>query len=69
MDWGVSTRGWNNYQDARGLGSNGAWPWGTRPAIDTSAEWIWSADAHNHIRLILRQAFRPLLCQSPVLYF
>lgn len=47
-DWDVSTSGWNNYQDASYLGNNGVSPWGTRPAISNDAQWIWSADAHNH---------------------
>ena len=47
IDWDVSTSGWSNYQDATYLGGNGASPWGTRTGVSSSAEWIWSADAHN----------------------
>lgn len=47
IDWDVSTSGWSNYQDASYLGGNGASPWGTRTGVSSSAEWIWSADAHN----------------------
>lgn len=46
-DWDVSTTGWNNYQSASSLGNNGVWPWGLRPAINNSAEWIWSDNAYD----------------------
>jgi hypothetical protein len=48
IDWSVSTSGWNSYLAANTLGVNGVGPWGTRPGISSSAEWIWSADANNH---------------------
>jgi len=48
-DWNVSLTGWENYQTASVInGANGVSPWGFRPAIDASAQWIWSNDAHNH---------------------
>ena len=48
-DWMVSTTGWENYVNATVInGSNGVGPWGFRPAIDASAQWIWSSDAYNH---------------------
>jgi len=47
IDWAVSTTGWNNYMKADAHGSNGSWPWGTRPGVSSDAQWIWSADAYN----------------------
>lgn len=47
-DWLVSTSGWASYVSPTSLGLNGVSPWGLRPAVDSSAEWIWSADANNH---------------------
>lgn len=47
IDWDVSTSGWNNYQDASSLGSNGVSPWGNHSQVSSSAEWIWSSDAYN----------------------
>ncbi|WP_075186183.1 PEP-CTERM sorting domain-containing protein [Teredinibacter haidensis] len=47
-DWNVSTTGWSGYTTASTYGSNGVGPWGTQAAIDSSAQWIWSDDAHNH---------------------
>ena len=29
------------------LGPNGSGPWGTRPGIDASAQWIWPGDAQS----------------------
>lgn len=47
-EWSVSTDGWNNYVSASLVnGKNGVNPWGTRPAIDADASWIWSSDAYN----------------------
>jgi MSHA biogenesis protein MshQ len=47
-DWNVSTTGWNNYVAATMVnGTNGVLPWGTRPAINQNAAWIWSSNAHN----------------------
>tara|TARA_R110001592_G_scaffold25598_1_gene97093 strand:+ start:5951 stop:6544 length:594 start_codon:yes stop_codon:yes gene_type:complete len=46
-DWDVSTIGWSDYQAASSLGNNGVWPWYNRPAVSSSAEWIWSDDAYN----------------------
>lgn len=46
-DWDVSTSGWNAYQNVSSLGANGVGPWGTRPDVDSSAEWIWSANAYD----------------------
>jgi len=47
-DWNVSTTGWNNYVAATMVnGTNGVGPWGTRPAINQNAAWIWSSNAYN----------------------
>ena len=47
VGWGVSKTGWDNYQDATNWGANGAYPWGLRPEVDASAEWIWSDNAYD----------------------
>ena len=47
-DWQVSTSGWNNYVNASMVqGTNGVGPWGNIAGVDSSATWIWSADAYN----------------------
>ena len=43
-DWVVSKTGWSNYVPASSYGVNGVSLWGNRPAVDSSAEWIWSSD-------------------------
>ena len=47
-DWNVSTSGWSNYSSATTIANHGGGPWGWRPNIDSSAQWIWSSDAYNH---------------------
>lgn len=43
-DWLVSTTGWSNYQSVSAYGNNQVQPWGPRPNIERSAQWIWSAN-------------------------
>jgi hypothetical protein len=43
-DWRMADNGWGVpfYYAPNSLGANGASPWGTRPGISNSAEWLWS---------------------------
>jgi MSHA biogenesis protein MshQ len=64
-DWDVSLTGWNNYQDASYLGNNGVWPWGSHSAISGDAEWIWTADAHNHNQVYFTTAITATQVSEP----
>jgi hypothetical protein len=44
-DWQASSTVWNTYSTPTSWGTNGVYPWGTRPNIDSTATWIWSDDA------------------------
>jgi len=46
-DWMVSTTGWSGYSSVTDLGLNGVGPWGFRTGVVSTANWIWSSDAHN----------------------
>jgi hypothetical protein len=48
-DWFASATGFGLAPQTPGVhGLNGASPWGTRPNIDASAEWIWTEDGCIH---------------------
>lgn len=64
-DWDVSTSGWNNYLDATSLGNNGVGPWGTQSAVASDAQWIWSADAHNHNQVYFTTAISAAKVSEP----
>lgn len=47
-NWNGSVTGFgSNYQTPIDLGSNGAYPWNTRPLISNAAHFIWVQDANN----------------------
>ncbi len=46
-DWGVSTSGWGSYGAATSYGTNGVGPWGFQSSVDSSAQWIWTANVAN----------------------
>lgn len=44
-DWAANATGFNgSYGSVSSLGSNGVGPWGARPNISGSAEWIWGGE-------------------------
>lgn len=50
VDWAANATGFNGaYGSVISLGTNGVGPWGVRPNISGSAQWIWTsaADAVN----------------------
>jgi hypothetical protein len=64
-DWQVSTSGWNNYVGASSYGQNGVSPWGNRPLVNGSAQWIWSSDNNSdNLNFFTTKITATQLCQS-----
>ena len=64
-DWQVSTTGWSNYTNATVHGSNGSSPWGNIAGVDSSAQWIWSADAHGDNSVFFTAAIKAVDVPEP----
>lgn len=49
-DWKGNNTGWGSpyLPSLTYLGTNGVGPWGTRPGIPVTAQWIWAGDANNN---------------------
>ncbi len=45
-DWSGNNVGWGQpyLTSLTALGANGVSPWGTRPAVNSAAQWIWAGD-------------------------
>ena len=53
------------WQQATVIGNNGVQPWGKRPGISDSAEWIWTPEwSGGHTLVYCRKELHPRECSS-----
>lgn len=74
----TNTTDWHVYSDEFGVtlgtltsqGVNGAGPWGTRPSVNSDAEWIWTDNGYYFDGpLYFSTAISPAACPTPPEHF